>query len=364
MQRPRAKVALSISTRVSAAADTLPTYRGFLLAMEEAGARSDLPVDIAWEMFDDHGDTSRTELLARQIVDDPEYVAVVGPMGSSEAFANAPIFDAGGLLQISPCASHPDLCERGYRTFHRLVANERVQGHELAALAHHHLGARRPGIVHDDDAFGTVVADYFTEGFRRHGGDISGRTSFTAHEVDPGAVAAEMAGLDADLFLFAVHGHEGGLVSAAARDAGISTPFLGTDGLKTSFFLGGGDGRGEAFHTHSGADMRRLAMASEFRQRYVARFPEDSTYSPEAYDAAMLAVAAVGRAGRPDRAAVLAALDDLGTFAGVTGPISFTPSGERDGAFISFYRVEAAPDGGRTMAYRGTTAELAGSPAG
>ena len=99
--------------------------------------------------------------------------------------------------------------------------------------------------------------------------------------------------------------------------------------MKTSFFLGGGDGRGAVYHTHSGADMRRLESARDFRERYAARFPEDSTYSPEAYDAAMLAVTAIDRAGRPDRAAVLGAFQDIGTFAGVSGPISFTPTGER-----------------------------------
>jgi branched-chain amino acid transport system substrate-binding protein len=357
VERPQGKVALSISTRASGAADTLPTYRGFVLAMEELVDDPSPNVDLSWEMFDDHGDPQRTAELARQIVDDPSFLGVVGPMGSTEAFANAPIFDAAGLLQISPCASHPDLCERGYRTFHRLVPNERVQGHELARVAVDHLGASRCALVHDDDAFGTVVADYFTEGLEQQGGTVVGRIGFAADAVEPAAIAATMQSVDADVFVFAVHGHEGGLISSAARDVGVTAPFLGTDALKTSFFLGGGDGRGDAFHTHSGADMRRLESAREFRERYVARFPEDSTYSPEAYDAAKLVIEAIARAARPDRAAVLDALRGLGTFAGVTGPIAFTPTGERENAYISFYAVEADGDG-RTMAYRGTTAEL------
>lgn len=358
MERPQAKVALSISSRVHGAADTLTTYRGFALAMEEAAARTDLWFEPGWEMFDDHGDLSSTAALAERVVNDSEFLVVVGPMGSTEAFANAPIFDRADLLQISPCASHPDLCERGYRTFHRLVANERVQGHELAAIASEHLGARKVAIVHDDDAFGSVVANHFVEGFEGERGDVTERITFSAKGLEPSRVVDAMAQVDADLFLFAVHAHEGGLISTLARDRGIGQPFLGTDGLKTSFFLGGGDGQNRAYHTHSGADMRRLASARTFRERYVARFPEDSTYSPEAYDAAMLAIEAINRAGRSDRAAVLDAGRAIGTFAGVSGAIAFTPTGERVGAFVSFYEVEADVDG-RTMAYRGTTAELA-----
>jgi branched-chain amino acid transport system substrate-binding protein len=355
--RPRAKVALSISTRISGAADTLPTYRGFVIAMEEAAARQDLPVELVWQMYDDAGDTVRTVALAEDMIADPEVVAVVGPMGSTEAFANSPLFDRAGLLQVSPCSSHPDLCQRGYRTFFRLVANEDVQGQELARVARSYLHASRIAVVHDSDAFGTVVADRICKGFEALGGTVVDRIVFDVKDLDPAAVAAQIQASTAEVFVFGVHAHEGRLVSAAARDAGVRAPFLGTDGMKTSFFLGGGDGRGEALHTHTGADFRRLASAADFRERYVARFPEDSTYSPEAYDAAMLVVEAIVRAGRPDRAAVLEAFRSIGTYDGITGPISFSPTGEREGAFASLYRVTS--DGAdRTMSYLGTTTEL------
>jgi branched-chain amino acid transport system substrate-binding protein len=354
--RPRAKVALSISTRISGAADTLPTYRGFILALEEAAERS-TDFEIVWEMYDDAGDVATSAELARQIVEDPEVIGVVGPMGSSEAFANAPIFSAAGLLQVSPCASHPDLCDGSYGTFYRLVANERVQGGELAKIASEYLGAARTAIVHDTDDFGTVVADNFTDYYLARGGVVSGRIGFDAGDYSAHAVADHMAGTPADLFLFAVHGHEGGIISSAARDAGVAVPFLGTDGMKTSFFLGGGDERGDAYHTHSGADFRRLASAADFRRRYVERYPEDSTYSAEAYDAAMTVVAALHSAGVVDRRAVLEAFRSIGTFEGITGPISFTSTGERSGAFVSLYRV--VMDGEqRVMSYIGTTAEL------
>jgi branched-chain amino acid transport system substrate-binding protein len=351
--RPQSKVALSISTTASGAADTLPTFRGFLLAMEEAEARADFGVDLTWEMFDDHGDTSRTVALAEQVVNDPAFLAVVGPMGSTEAFANAPLFDRAGVLQISPCASHPDLCERGFHAFHRLVANERVRSQHLAAFADDTLHARVAGIVYDD-VFGTAVADSFADEFERRGGIVN-RFSFGAGTFGPAAIATSMMVSGADVFVFAVRDHEGALISQTARNAGVRAPFLGPDALEKSFFLGGGDGRGDVYQTHGGVDMGQLDSAREFRDRYIARFPEDSRYSPEAYDAAMLTVAAIQAAGRPDRAAVHGALHGLGTFEGITGPISFTPTGERISMLTSLYKVEAAADGSRTMVFKGSS---------
>ena len=126
------------------------------------------------------------------------------------------------FVQISPCASHPDLCEGGYHTFYRLVANERVQGHELAAIAWEHLGARSVGIVHEDDAFGSVVAEYFAEGFDTWAASSANRLPSAPSTLDVSEVVGRMSDLDVDLFVFAVHAHEGGLISAAARDAGAS----------------------------------------------------------------------------------------------------------------------------------------------
>jgi branched-chain amino acid transport system substrate-binding protein len=347
-----ARIALTISTRSNGTAPTLPTYRGFLIGMEDAARRTDLPAPVEWVLFDDHGDLRQSALLAETIVADDRFIAAVGPMGSSEAFVNAPIFDGAGLLQVSPCASHPDLCRRGYRTFHRLVANEQVQGGALARLARDQLGAAKAAVVHDVDAFGTSVADNFSSGFEDAGGRVVARVSVESGESDFAEQAGTVADSDPEVVFFGVHASEGLLVSEAIRKVGVEVPFLGTDGLKISFFLGGGDPGQEAYHTHSGADFRRLASASAFRDTYAARYPEDSTYSPEAYDSAMVVVEALVRAGSADRAAVLQALKDMDSYHGITGAIAFDDNGERIDAPVSWYRVERR-DGDRYMAYQG-----------
>lgn len=358
MARPIARIALSISTRVHGPADTLPTYRGFLLAMEDVQARTELPFDVQWRMFDDHGDPDRSRELAEEVVADPTYIGVVGPMGSTEAFANAPVFNEAGLLHVSPCASHADLCRSGYRTFFRLVPNEEVQGRELARIARSLLHSRRLAIVHDDDAFGTTIADNVERGYRDElGGEVAVRASYHQGDETHDELVTAVRSSGADLVFFGVHSHEGKVVSGALRAAGVTAPFLATDGLKTSFFLGGGDD-GEAYHTHTGADFRRLPSAAAFRAAYVSRWPEDSTYSPEAYDAGMLVVRALLAAGTVDRAAVLDAFRGLGTVDGITGPIAFDDTGERLGSPVSLYKVELDAQGDRVMAYQGVTTDL------
>ena len=351
------RIGLSISTRINAPADTLPTYRGFLLAMENITNAADLPVAVEWTMLDDEGNPEQSRSLAETVAADPSYVGIVGPMGSTEAFANAPVFDEAGLLQVTPCGSHPDLCRRGYKTFFRLVPNEQVQGTELARIAHHHLGAQQAAVVHDSDAFGTSVADNFESGYALLGGQVVARESFAQGGDDYGSIADAVAASSADIVFFAVHAHEGGAVSQAIRDRGMTVPFLGTDGLKTSFFLGGGEPGSEAYHTHSGCDFFRMPTAADFRNEYVSRFPPDSTYSPEAYDSAMMVADAIRRADDTSREAVLTAFLSQDQYNGITGTVQFDPTGERLDAPVSFYRVRKTGDG-RIMEYQGLTSEF------
>ena len=355
--RPVARIALTISTRVNAPSATLTTYRGAQIAIDELKAKSDLAYAFELDAFDDWSDPTKTETMARSIVADLSYVGVVGPMGSSEAFVNAPIFNTAGLLQVSPCASHPDLCQRGYSTFFRLVPNETMQGHELARVARLLLNASKVAIVADSDAFGQTVSDNFRHGFEGLGGRIVEMASFERGSEEFGDLPDRVAAAGPDVVFFAVHSFEGQRVSRLLRESGLRVPFLGTDGLKTSFFLGGGDSDGDAFHTHSGADFRRLAPAADFRSAYVARFPEDSTYSPEAYDAVMLVAQAVLKAGSTDRARVLSAFREIDGSSGVTGVINFDLTGERRDAPISLYKVNLV-DGSRRMDYLGTTTDL------
>jgi len=340
----------------------LPTYRGAQIAIDELAERRDLPVSLRLEVMDDHGSEETAAQLAEDAVADPSILAVVGPMGSNEAFANAPVFDAAGMLQISPCSSHPDLCRRGYRTFFRLVPNEQVQGGELARVATDYLGSTRAALVGDSDAFGTTVIENFRSGYCGRGGDVVKTARFDRGDDDFGRVVDAVHAADPDLVFFAVHAHEGKQISSALRDRGLRVPFLGTDGLKTAFFLGGGDSTGRAYHTHSGVDFRRLASAAAFRAAYVARFPEDSTYSPEAYDAVMLAAESIRRADELDRPAVLRAFASLNGYAGITGTLRFDETGERVDSPVSFYQVRSV-DGHREMHYLGTTIEVCANQA-
>jgi branched-chain amino acid transport system substrate-binding protein len=355
--KPGVHIALAISSRPQRPAVENPIFRGAQIAIDELKNDPTLPVRLDWKVFDDFGDVETTRKFAAEIAADPRIIGVVGPMGSNEAFASLPIIHEAGLAQISPCASHPDLCRRGYQNFFRLVANENTQGRELARMAYGYLKARQVAVIHADDAWATTTSDIFEREYRQLGGRVVERQPYpNGADNFAGLIQATVAA-GPELVFCAVHPREGLMISTGLRRAGLKAPFLGTDALKTSFPLGGGEPEAEAYHTYSGADFRRLPAAAAFRQAYVARYPEDSTYSPEAYDAMMIMAEALRRAGEADRSRIRDEVRRLRDYSGVSGMINFDSSGERVGAPISFYHV-IKTEQGRVMEYLGTTLEL------
>jgi len=352
-----AYIAFSISTRPQRPAEENPIYRGAQIAIDELKNDTSLPISLDWKVFDDNGDAEVTKKYAEEIVADPTIIGVVGPMGSNEAFASAPIFNQAGLVQVSPCASHPDLCKQGYRTFFRLVANEDAQGGELARMAYGYLKASQVAVIHAEDAWATTTSDIFVHQYEKLGGKVVERQSFPNGGDNFDRQIQATAAAEPELVFCVVHPREGLMISSGLRQAGLKVPFLGTDAMKPAFPLGGGEPGAEAYHTYSGADFRRLSSAAAFRQAYTARFPEDSTYSPEAYDSIMIIAEALRRVERPDRSKILEAVRNLRDFQGVSGLINFDPTGERVGAPIGFYHVAKSGEE-RTMEYVGTTLEL------
>jgi branched-chain amino acid transport system substrate-binding protein len=84
---------------------------------------------------------------AREAIADPQVAAVIGAAGNEAAMVAVPLYDAAGILHVSPGAGYPGFTEpvapgeperwhpSGRRTFARLVADDRAQATALLAAA-------------------------------------------------------------------------------------------------------------------------------------------------------------------------------------------------------------------------------------
>ena len=324
------------------------------LAVDEANGRGDLPVRLVLEVFDTQLDPAQAQLLATKAVTDSDIIGSVGPLSSGESKAVAPTYDEGGLPFVT-VASNPDLARHGWKSFHRLMANDDIQGNEVARYIDKGLKARTVSVVHDNTEYGKALALVAEKALKERG------VATQVAVIDPkaldysAAVNIVKARQPAAIFYGGYYPEAGRLVKQL-RDGGVSAPFVAGDATKDP---GIAEGAGKAAQgvmvtcactdpAHQ-SDPASQAFAKTYQDRF-GRPPQ--LYSAEFYDGTLLLIDAIRRGART-RDAVLANLNST-TFQGVTKKFSFQPDGEVGAGEVYVYEFREG-----NFVSLGTTAALA-----
>ena len=324
------------------------------LAIDEANEQGGLPVRLELEVFDTQLDPAQAQQLATRAVTEQDIIGSVGPLSSGEVKAAAPTLDEGGLPFVT-VASNPDLARHGWKAFHRLMANDEIQGNEVAKYIDKGLKARTVSIVHDNSEYGKALAVITESALRERG------AATQIEVIDPkaldysAAVNIVKARRPAAVFYGGYYPEAGRLVKQL-RDAGVTAPFVAGDASKDPGIAAGAGKAAEGVVVTCACtdpahqpDPASQAFAKTYQDRF-GRPPQ--LYSAEFYDGARLLIDAIRRGART-RDAALANLKST-TVEGVTKKFSFQPDGEVGTGAVYVYEFR---DGG--FVSRGTTADLA-----
>jgi branched-chain amino acid transport system substrate-binding protein len=330
------------------------------LAVEQANQRAEFPFELELLVGDDQAKTESALSVAREFIEDPRLLGIVGTMNSHTSLATAPRFSQAKLAQISPAASNPALTRQGFDSFFRVVPHDLYQGREGAKYAVQVLGARRIAIIHDGGSFGEPLAAVFSQTSRELGAQIVISRRIQPGKLDYREAAAEVAAAKPDLIFFGVIEAEGRHLAAQLRQVGLVAPYFGTDGLKPSRFLATPEYDVDGpYHTSASTDVYLRPSAATFAQAYRDRYGElYSIYTAEAYDAANILIAACAAAIRPERSLVLEQVAQTKNFSGASGTITFDKYGDRLNPQISMYKVA-----GDALVFLGYTQETVGQVA-
>ena len=263
-----------------------------LAAVEQVVAESGRPVRVIAR--DDGRDPARAAEAVASVLAEPGCLGFVGPKNSGTALAAAPLAAAAGVPLVLPCATADELTAEGGVVF-RLCAPDRATAAAAVELAVE-LGVERLAVLADDTAYGLGLA-------------VKVRAASEAAGLD---VATSTPGTDA---VFLSMGEvEQAVLMQELRAAGYGGVFMSAEG---------------------GPEAPIADLAGPVAEGAWLLYPGTpvegrSVYTAEAADATRILLA-VGTGGP---AAIRA-----GTFAGETGTIRFTATGERHDVTVSRYRV-------------------------
>ena len=319
----------------------LANRRGIELARDEVNAAGGIKgkkLEIQFE--DDSGSGMVAARIAKQFVDNPRVLAVIGHVSSGAMLAAARVYD-GRLVAIATTATNPALTGISPWTF-RVISSDSANGVQLAQAAFA-LGLRRAAILYENDGYGRGLSASFRAAYKGQvisadpiGGDLSDAEPFITYFKRTRPDVVLVAGTEAS----------GLVILREARRQQLKVQFIGGDGW-TPVIVDTTASEGALVGAPFTAEDPRpeaKKFVEAFRAKYSAEPDGNAALGYDATITMARALAAVG-ADRDGIRRWLHALDERTAIAGASGPIRFRPDGDPVGKGIVLTRAH----GGRLI---------------
>lgn len=316
---------------------------GARLAVDEINAQGLVlggkPVRLELIGEDDQADPKTATIVAQKLVDGG-VVAVIGHLNSGTTIPASKYYHDAGIPQISPSATAIAYTAQGYRNAYRVMANDAQQGRVLGEYAVKTMGARTIAIIDDRTAYGQGLADEFEKAARAAGGQVVAREYTHDRASDFTAILTSIKSKNPDLIFFGGMDPQAGPMAQQMKRLGLTTRFLGGDGMQNQNFIKlAGEAAEGVTASSPGVPLDAMPGGPDFKRRFEAKYGQIQVYAPYAYDAVMVLVDAMRRADSFEPAKVLAELPKT-DLQGVTGRIRFDAKGDTEGGAVTLYQVK------------------------
>ncbi|GIE35720.1 branched chain amino acid ABC transporter substrate-binding protein [Actinoplanes italicus] len=271
-----------------------------------------------------------TAVTAAQTVVKKDVTLSVGGYCSSAVVPTLKIFRDAGIPMIIAQANSTDLIEPRYDSVFLICGTVTAEA-EFAVEWMNRLGGKRLAVVHDGTSFPVTLAEETAEHARKTGSPaVAGELKLSQGATDYKRTAGAIIGAKADVVYYTGYYGEANQLIKDLRAEGFTGRIVVGDGATDGPLLADLS-ESQARDVYGTALLVPAFMPElkDWSQRYKAAYGADpGPSSPEAYDAVMVAVDAIKRAGSTDREAVRVALSGT-DLAALSGEVAFNADGTR-----------------------------------
>ncbi len=300
--------------------------KGTRLAIEETNAAGGVlgrKLELITE--DDQSKPGESATVVKKLISRDKVVVVLGEITSGRTLEAAPICQAAKIPLISPGATNVEVTAKGNYIF-RVCFIDDFQGTVMAKFARESLKLSRVAILSSVSSAQSVgLAKYFRARFTSGGGLIAAEQKYGEGDKDFRAQLTAIKAAGAEGIFVPGYYAEAALICKQARDLGLTLPLLGVDGWESPdlIAIAGTAVEGCYFSTHYSPESKNPVVVA-FNARFQKRWDISSNaLSVLGYDAAMLAIDAIRRAGTTEGPKLRDTLADTKNYQAVTGTISF-----------------------------------------
>jgi branched-chain amino acid transport system substrate-binding protein len=274
---------------------------------------------------DDFCDPEQAVAAAQKLVSEG-VIFVVGHYCSHASIPASAVYEAAGVLMISPSSTNPNLTDLGRANVFRVVNRDDVNGIMVGNYLADHWASKKIAILHDNTTFGRGVAEEVKKNLNRRGVTETIYQAYVPGKVDYGAEIAELQAADIAVAFIGGYHTEIGLMARQARERDYPVQLVAAVSLSAEFHLiAGAATEGTLFIDV--ADPRRRPEAAPVVERFRAAGFEPEGYTLYAYGAVQVWAQAAEKAGSLELQAMIASLRQH-QFDTVLGPIAFDEKGD------------------------------------
>jgi branched-chain amino acid transport system substrate-binding protein len=287
----------------------------------------------------DDASNPKDSALAAQKVIGQDLKQVIASYGSSVTAPAADLYDANKVVSVGyGCTAVRLTMDKQRPYFFRTAGRDDTQSEYFVKFATEVLNAKRIAIMHDNQDYGKGVADdamkFMQPYIDSNQVEIVYYDAITPGESDYSAVVSQIKQLNPDVWFFTAYYPEAALLLKQAREAGVTTIFVGNNSVPTPEFekIAGVDVINGSVHLNEPMpQFLGFPESKEFLDAYEAEYNElpGSIWAVYAADALNALVAAISKAGSTDPDQVASTLRTMTDATGITGPLLFTERGDR-----------------------------------
>jgi branched-chain amino acid transport system substrate-binding protein len=294
--------------------------------------------------LDDEADSDVAIVVAEEVrkavQEGKRVIGVIGHYNSGQTLAAMDIYKDLPLIVITPTASGMSINPLSYGNFFRVNANNEVQAQADAEFLVNNLGAKRVAVLYnDDETYGIDLGRRTVDALRALGAEVALERMVALEQSDFTKEVQAIAAANPDAIFYAGYEIEAPYLRADLVHAGVTVPFLASDGAFLSATIDESEGTAEGMYVSAFAPSPAQAVDESWIQEYqeVERRNPD-TYSVNGYSALEVLAEGVKKAGKFDAAQVAAAIRSLNLKTPV-GKIAYDAQGELADAPIYIFQV-------------------------
>ena len=292
---------------------------------------------------------------AQKLAADSTIVGLIGSSCSDETVGGIASLTAAGLTTISASNTRPALTapdrDASYAGYLRTAHSDAFQGKAAAEFVYNELKFTKAATIHDGSTYAQALQGVFAEEFVKLGGTITAQEAVTKETTDMSAVLKTVSASKPEIIYFPVFVAAAGFLRAqVATVSGLeNVKTMGADGHFSPDFLKAA-GASAVGHYLSSPNFAAFGPGyAELLTKLAAKFGGKplSVFHAHAYDATNILFKALEKVAIENadgslsipKGALRDAIYATKDFAGITGTLTCTPTGDCGAPVIGVYQV-------------------------